>query len=57
MLASTMRKIDLEETLYKSVADEIRQGNLSEGLWLKANVDAGSDERKAQLLYKYCSSK
>jgi hypothetical protein len=52
-----MRKIDLEETLYKSVADEIRQGNLSEGLWLKANVDAGSDERKAQLLYKYCSSK
>ncbi|MDP1870246.1 MAG: hypothetical protein Q8K61_01335 [Gallionella sp.] len=46
-----MQKIDIEETLFKAVADEIRHGHLSEGLWLKANVDAGGNERQAQLLY------
>ena len=46
-----MRKIDVEETLFKTVADEIRLGHISEGLWLKANVDAGGDERQAKLLY------
>ena len=46
-----MRKIDVEETLFKNVADEIRLGHISEGLWLKANVDAGGDDKQAKLLY------
>lgn len=46
-----MHKIDVEENLYQLVANEIRDGKISEGLRLKASVDANGEEEKARILY------
>ena len=40
-----------EESLYERIAQEILRGEIRQGLWLKATVDAEGDDAKARALY------
>ena len=43
--------IETEEALYEQVANEIQAGDIKQGLWLKANVEADGSEQKAKSIY------
>ena len=43
--------IEIEEAFYEQVATEIQSGNIKQGLWLKANVDADGEDQKAKSIY------
>lgn len=43
--------MDTEEALYAAVGEELRQGNIRQGLWAKALADEGYDEQKAKARY------
>jgi len=40
-----------DELFYKAAADEVRAGNIKEGLWIKCVVQADGDEHKAKINY------
>lgn len=40
-----------EEALYEEIAKEIANGNINQGLWLKATVESGGNEFKAKANY------
>lgn len=40
-----------EEALYEQIAQEILRGDIRQGLWLKATVDADGNDGRARVLY------
>jgi|GEM_PF-3400016 len=41
----------LEEALYQQVGNEIREGQIRDGLWMKALAESNGDSSKTQALY------
>ncbi len=40
-----------EEALYETAAEEVKAGNIRQGLWVKCVVEASGDERRAKIDY------
>jgi hypothetical protein len=45
------RNEKLEDAFYEKIANEIRNGEVNQGLWLKATVESGGSEFHAKALY------
>jgi hypothetical protein len=43
--------METEEALYAAVGEELRQGNIRQGLWAKALAEEGYDKQKAKARY------